>query len=61
MATTNGDSFKKNTDNKENNSNNEQNNNDKFECNICLDTAKNAVITSCGHLYWLVQFQSYIF
>lgn len=23
-----------------------------FECNICLDTAKNAVISMCGHLFW---------
>ncbi|VTJ74333.1 Hypothetical predicted protein [Marmota monax] len=25
-----------------------------FECNICLDTAKDAVISLCGHLFWLV-------
>lgn len=25
-----------------------------FECNICLDTAKDAVISMCGHLFWLV-------
>lgn len=25
-----------------------------FECNICLDTAKDAVISYCGHLFWLV-------
>lgn len=23
-----------------------------FECNICLDTAKEAVISMCGHLFW---------
>uniref|UniRef100_A0A0N5CFC4 RING-type E3 ubiquitin transferase n=1 Tax=Strongyloides papillosus TaxID=174720 RepID=A0A0N5CFC4_STREA len=23
----------------------------KFECNICLDTANDAVVTMCGHLY----------
>ena len=23
-----------------------------FECNICLETAKNAVISMCGHLFW---------
>ena len=23
-----------------------------FECNICLDTAKDAVISYCGHLFW---------
>lgn len=25
-----------------------------FECNICLDTAKDAVISMCGHLFWYV-------
>lgn len=25
-----------------------------FECNICLDTAKDAVISMCGHLFWWV-------
>lgn len=24
----------------------------KFECNICFDTAKDAVISMCGHLFW---------
>ena len=24
-----------------------------FQCSICLETAKNAVITLCGHLFWL--------
>lgn len=23
-----------------------------YECNICLDTAKDAVISMCGHLFW---------
>lgn len=23
-----------------------------FECNICLDTATDAVISLCGHLFW---------
>lgn len=23
-----------------------------FECNICFDTAKDAVISMCGHLFW---------
>lgn len=23
-----------------------------FDCNICLDTASDPVITVCGHLYW---------
>ena len=27
----------------------------RFECNICLDTAKDAVISMCGHLFWLVR------
>lgn len=25
-----------------------------FECNICLDTAKDAVVSYCGHLFWYV-------
>ena len=25
-----------------------------FECNICLDTARDAVISMCGHLFWFV-------
>ena len=25
-----------------------------FECNICLDTARDAVISLCGHLFWYV-------
>uniref|UniRef100_A0A3B4B8B0 E3 ubiquitin-protein ligase RNF185 n=1 Tax=Periophthalmus magnuspinnatus TaxID=409849 RepID=A0A3B4B8B0_9GOBI len=30
-----------------------------FECNICLDTAKDAVISLCGHLFWSeLQFNS---
>ena len=23
-----------------------------FECNICLDSAKDAVVSVCGHLFW---------
>ena len=23
-----------------------------FECNICFETAKDAVISFCGHLFW---------
>ena len=23
-----------------------------FECNICFDTATNAVVSMCGHLFW---------
>lgn len=26
-----------------------------FECNICLDTARDAVISLCGHLFWYNQ------
>ena len=33
------------------NENNEPNN-PNFECNICLDTAKEAVVSMCGHLFW---------
>lgn len=25
-----------------------------FECNICLDTARDAVVSMCGHLFWYV-------
>jgi E3 ubiquitin-protein ligase RNF5 len=25
---------------------------DYFECNICLDTASEPVLTQCGHLFW---------
>lgn len=25
-----------------------------LECNICLDTARDAVVSMCGHLFWLV-------
>ena len=24
----------------------------KFECNICLDVARDAVVSLCGHLFW---------
>ena len=23
-----------------------------YECNICLETPKDAVVTLCGHLFW---------
>ena len=23
-----------------------------YECNICLDTARDAVVSMCGHLFW---------
>ena len=23
-----------------------------YECNICLDTARDAVVSYCGHLFW---------
>jgi E3 ubiquitin-protein ligase RNF5 len=36
----------------ENNSNNNNNDtNSLYECNICLDQAKDAVISMCGHLF----------
>lgn len=26
-----------------------------LECNICLDTARDAVVSMCGHLFWYDQ------
>ena len=40
------------TTEKENDSNENNEPNKAFECNICLDTAKDAVISMCGHLFW---------
>ena len=28
--------------------------NSMFECNICFETAKDPVISFCGHLFWYV-------
>lgn len=39
-----------NTENKRNEGRGEEER--AFECNICLDTAKDAVISMCGHLFW---------
>lgn len=25
-----------------------------YECNICFEQAKEAVVSMCGHLFWLV-------
>ena len=25
-----------------------------FDCNICLDMAREAVVSLCGHLFWFV-------
>lgn len=36
----------------QNNPNEKESNNNNFECNICLDTAREPVITLCGHLFW---------
>ena len=30
----------------------EEKENKSFECNICLDTARDAVVSMCGHLFW---------
>lgn len=30
-----------------------------LECNICLDTARDAVVSMCGHLFWYVLDLSY--
>jgi E3 ubiquitin-protein ligase RNF5 len=39
------------------NSNGEEKEKDErmFECNICLDTARDAVVSMCGHLFWYVR------
>lgn len=34
------------------NSESTKNSGGNFECNICLDTAKDAVVSVCGHLFW---------
>ena len=38
------DGFDKKNDDRDVNSN--------FECNICLDIARDAVVSLCGHLFW---------
>jgi len=54
MAATSNESDipQKNTGNEENDGKDDQNS--MFECNICLDSAKDAVVSVCGHLFWLV-------
>jgi len=54
MATTSNesDSPQKNRGSEENDDKDDQNN--MFECNICLENASDAVVSVCGHLYWLV-------
>lgn len=38
---------------KENQEDGEEKRDDRiFECNICLDTARDAVVSMCGHLFW---------
>eukprot|EP00794_Sanderia_malayensis_P013856 gene13856-15304_t len=39
------------TDNQNTDKNNEQDQNTNFECNICLDVARDAVVSLCGHLF----------
>jgi len=34
------------------NSNSSSQDSSTFECNICLDTARDAVVSMCGHLFW---------
>lgn len=34
------------------NSNRAGQDNSAYECNICLDTARDAVVSMCGHLFW---------
>ena len=40
-------------ENKDDKNKNEDPSESNFECCICLETAKDAVITLCGHLFWL--------
>ncbi|XP_077866459.1 E3 ubiquitin-protein ligase RNF185-like [Saccoglossus kowalevskii] len=35
------------------NTTDETNNHEMYECNICLDTARDAVVSLCGHLFCL--------
>ena len=37
--------------NKDNNNANTNSSNSQYECNICLDVARDAVISMCGHLF----------
>lgn len=30
----------------------EKNNDGRYECNICFETATDAVVSMCGHLFW---------
>jgi len=58
MATTSNESDtpadtpQRNAGNEENDGKDDQSN--MFECNICLESAKDAVVSVCGHLFWLV-------
>lgn len=54
MATINNesDSSQKNMSNEESDNKGDQDN--IYECNICLDNATDAVVSVCGHLFWLV-------
>lgn len=56
MATCGGVGFepKTNQDTDADQKENEGDQNSNFECNICLDVAKDAVVSLCGHLFWLV-------
>ena len=40
-------------ENRDDQNKNEDPSESNFECSICLETAKDAVITFCGHLFWL--------
>ena len=39
-------------ENRDDQDNNEDPSESNFECCICLETAKDAVISLCGHLFW---------
>jgi E3 ubiquitin-protein ligase RNF5 len=47
----NNDKEVNNNENKQQNSNDHKQSNSSYECSICLDVAKEPVVTKCGHLF----------
>ncbi len=45
------DDKSKSNGNKDDTQDSQENLNSQYECNICLDTARDAVISMCGHLF----------